>query len=217
MSLEEKMDIVLMGAPGAGKGTQAYKLEKELDYKHISTGDVLRAEIASGSEEGKEIAEIINEGNLISDEMMLSILKKTVEKTPKPIIFDGFPRTVRQAEMLKDMLAELGRTLSKAIVITLPEDTVVQRLSARKQCRLPNGSVKQIGPNFSLQQCQEQEGEIFTRPDDTPEHVLHRLAVYHEQTEPIILFYQRANLYAEVNGDQEPEKVFEELLTVVKA
>ena len=211
------MDIVLMGAPGAGKGTQAYKLEKALDYKHISTGDVLRAEIASGSEQGKAIAEIINEGNLISDEMMLSILKKTVENTPKPIIFDGFPRTVKQAEMLKGMLSELGRTLGKAVVITLPEDTVVQRLSARKQCRLPDGTVKQIGPNFSLQQCQELEGEIFTRPDDTPEHVLHRLAVYHEQTEPIILFYQRANLYAEVNGDQEPEKVFEELLTVVKA
>lgn len=206
-----------MGAPGAGKGTQAYKLEKALDYKHISTGDVLRAEIASGSEQGKAIAEIINEGNLISDEMMLSILKKTVENTPKPIIFDGFPRTVKQAEMLKGMLGELGRTLGKAVVITLPEDTVVQRLSARKQCRLPDGTVKQIGPNFSLQQCQEQEGEIFTRPDDTPEHVLHRLAVYHEQTEPIILFYQRANLYAEVNGDQEPEKVFEELLAVVKA
>lgn len=211
------MDIVLMGAPGAGKGTQAYKLEKALDYKHISTGDVLRAEIASGSEQGKAIAEIINEGNLISDEMMLSILKKTVKNTPKPIIFDGFPRTVKQAEMLKGMLSELGRTLGKAVVITLPEDTVVQRLSARKQCRLPDGTVKQIGPNFSLQQCQEQEGEIFTRPDDTPEHVLHRLAVYHEQTEPIILFYQRANLYAEVNGDQEPEKVFEELLAVVKA
>ena len=211
------MDIVLMGAPGAGKGTQAYKLEKTLNYKHISTGDVLRAEIASGSEQGKEIAEIINEGNLISDEMMLSILKKTVKNTPKPIIFDGFPRTVKQAEMLKGMLSELGRTLGKAVVITLPEDTVVQRLSARKQCRLPDGTVKQIGPNFSLQQCQELEGEIFTRPDDTPEHVLHRLAVYHEQTEPIILFYQRANLYAEVNGDQEPEKVFEELLAVVKA
>ena len=211
------MDIVLMGAPGAGKGTQAYKLEKALDYKHISTGDVLRAEIASGSEQGKAIAEIINEGNLISDEMMLSILKKTVKNTPKPIIFDGFPRTVKQAEMLKGMLGELGHTFGKAVVITLPEDTVVQRLSARKQCRLPDGTVKQIGPNFSLQQCQEQEGEIFTRPDDTPEHVLHRLAVYHEQTEPIILFYQRANLYAEVNGDQEPEKVFEELLAVVKA
>jgi len=217
MSLEEKMDIVLMGAPGAGKGTQALKLEKALDYKHISTGDVLRAEIASGSEEGKEIAAIINNGDLISDEVMLSILKKVVANTKKAIIFDGFPRTVKQAEMLRDMLAELGRTLSKAIVISLPEDTVVQRLSARKQCRLPDGRVKQIGPDFSLQQCEEEEGEIFTRPDDTPEHVLHRLAVYHEQTEPIILFYQRANLYAEVNGDQEPEKVFEELLAVVKA
>lgn len=211
------MDIVLMGVPGAGKGTQALKLEKALDFKHISTGDVLRKEIASGSELGEKIAAIIDNGDLIPDEMMLAILKKEVAQIKQSIIFDGFPRTTAQAQMLKEMLGSLGRKLGKAIAISLPEDVVVERLSSRKQCRLPDGSVKQIGPDFSLQDCQALEGEIFTRPDDTPEHVLHRLAVYHEQTEPIINFYQREGLYAEVNGEQSADQVFEELLAVLKA
>lgn len=211
------MDIVLMGAPGAGKGTQAEKLESALNYRHISTGDVLRQEIASGSELGKQIASIINNGDLISDEMMVSILKNVVSGTDKRIIFDGFPRTVAQAEMLDAMLERLGRKLGKAIAINLPEASVVKRLSARRQCRLPGGSVRQIGPDFSLEDCRAQGGEVFSRPDDTPEHILHRLSVYHKQTEPVVAFYRAAGLYAEVNGDQEPQKVFEDLAAILKA
>lgn len=121
------MDIVLMGAPGAGKGTQAAKLEKELGLKHISTGDVLREEIASGSELGKRVAAIIDGGDLVSDELMVSILKNIVAGTDKGIIFDGFPRTVPQAQMLDDMLKQLGRKLGKAVAIELPEEAAVQR------------------------------------------------------------------------------------------
>ena len=195
------MDIVLMGAPGAGKGTQAAKLEKELGLKHISTGDVLREEIASGSELGKRVAAIIDGGDLVSDELMVSILKNIVAGTDKGIIFDGFPRTVPQAQMLDDMLKQ---------------EAAVQRLSARKQCKLPSGEVKQIGPDFSLEECQKQGGEIFQRPDDTPGHIRHRFAVYHQQTEPVMRFYRQNGLYAEVNGDQDPQAVFEDLLAVLK-
>ena len=210
------MDIVLMGAPGAGKGTQASRLESVLGFKHISTGDVLRAEIASGSELGKQIAQVIDGGDLISDEMMVSILKNVVSGTDKSIIFDGFPRTVAQAEVLNKMLAQLGRKLGKAIEIALPEEEAVKRLSSRKQCKLPGGEVKQIGPDFTLADCQAQGGEIFTRPDDTPEHIRHRFAVYHQQTEPVIRFYRSTGLYAEVNGNADAQQVFEDLLTVLK-
>lgn len=211
------MDIVLMGAPGAGKGTQAERLEKALHYTHISTGDVLRKEIASGSEAGQKIAAIINNGDLISDEWMLSILKQVVAGIQGDIIFDGFPRTVEQAEMLDKMLADLGRQAGKVIDITLPDEVVVARLSARKQCKLPGGEVKQIGPDFSLADCQAQQGEVFVRKDDTPQSVKHRLTVYHKQTEPVLDFYRKAGRFVEVNGNQTPDQVFADVVTALKA
>ena len=206
-----------MGAPGAGKGTQAERLQKELHCTHISTGDVLREEIASGSELGRQIAAVINHGDLISDEMMLSILKKVVAGAKGDIIFDGFPRTVQQAQMLDNMLSKLGRKPGKVILISLPEEAVIARLSARKQCKLPSGETKQIGPNFSLEDCQTQGGEIFTREDDTPQSVSHRLAVFHEQTAPVVDFYRAAGRFVEVNGDQTPDEVFADLLKILKA
>ena len=211
------MDIVLMGAPGAGKGTQAQRLEKQLNYTHISTGDVLRKEIASKSEAGKKIAAIIDNGDLISDEWMLSILKQVVSGIKGNIILDGFPRTVAQAEMLDKMLAELGRKIGKVIEIVLPDEAVVTRLSARKQCKLPSGAIKQIGPDFSLADCQAEGGEVFTRKDDSPESVIYRLAVYHKQTEPIMDFYRAEGRFVEINGNQAPDAVFTELLEVLKA
>jgi len=206
-----------MGAPGAGKGTQAQRLEQELHYKHISTGDMLRREMASGSELGQEIAAVINRGDLIPDEMMLSILKKTVSGIQGSIIFDGFPRTVKQAEMLDNMLAELGRQLGKVINVALADEVVVARLSLRKQCKLPSGETKQIGPDFSLEDCKTQGGEVFTRKDDTLQSISHRLSVYHKQTAPVADFYRLAGRFVEVNGNQTPDKVFADLLAVLKA
>lgn len=211
------MDIVLMGVPGAGKGTQAAKLEEALHGKHISTGDVLRSEIASGSELGKKLSAIIDKGDLIPDEMMVSILKNIVAGTDKSIIFDGFPRTVAQAEMLGEMLGRLGRKLQKAVMIGLPEEIAVQRLSSRRQCKLPGGNARQIGPGFSLEDCAAAGGEVFTRPDDAPEQIRHRFGVYRAQTRPVADFYKQEGIYAEVNGDQEPQKVFEDILAVLKA
>lgn len=206
-----------MGAPGAGKGTQAQQLEKTLHYTHISTGDVLRKEIASGSELGKQVSSIISQGDLISDELMLSILKQVVSEVRGDIIFDGFPRTVRQAEMLDQMLQQLGRSLGKVIHIVLADERVIKRLSTRKQCKLPHGEVKQIGPNFSLEACQAQGGEVFTRKDDMPQSIIHRLSVYHKQTQPVVDFYRQADKFLEVNGDQAPEKVLADLIAILKA
>lgn len=129
------MNIVLMGCPGAGKGTQSAKLQEGLKLKHISTGDVLRAEIASGSELGKKIAGIINAGNLVPDELMISMLENIVKSTDAGIIFDGFPRTVAQAEALNAMLKRFHREISAVIMINLPESEVVKRITSRRQCK----------------------------------------------------------------------------------
>ena len=124
-----------MGCPGAGKGTQSAKLQQKFDLYHISTGDVLRAEIASGSELGKKIAAIINDGNLVPDELMVSMLEKIVSATDKGIIFDGFPRTVAQAEALDSMMKRLNREITEVVMIDLPESEVVSRISSRRQCK----------------------------------------------------------------------------------
>ena len=203
------MNIILMGCPGAGKGTQSAKLQEYFQLKHISTGDVLRAEIASGSALGKQIAGIIDKGNLVSDEMMIAMLENIVKNTNKGIVFDGFPRTVAQAEVLDDMMRRLQRKITKVVMINLPEKEVVGRISSRRQC-------KKCGEILHITSAQEKVcphcgGELYTRPDDTPARVKHRLEIYHKDTLPVKNYYQNSGKYVEINGDQSPEKVFEDI------
>ena len=209
------MNIVLMGCPGAGKGTQSAKLQEEFHLKHISTGDVLRAEIASGSELGKEIAGIINKGNLVPDELMISMLENIVKSTTKGIIFDGFPRTVAQAEALDAMMQRLQRDITEVIMIDLPESEVVSRIASRRQCH-KCGEILHVTPGTEAKACPVCGGELYTRPDDTEERVKHRLEVYHTDTLPVKNYYQNSGKYVEIKGDQTPEKVFEDIVSVLK-
>lgn len=203
------MNIILMGCPGAGKGTQSAKLQEYFQLKHISTGDVLRAEIASGSALGKQIAGIIDKGNLVSDEMMIAMLENIVKNTNKGIVFDGFPRTVAQAEVLDDMMRRLQRKITKVVMINLPEKEVVGRISSRRQCK-KCGEILHI--TFAQEKvCPYCGGELYTRPDDTPARVKHRLEIYHKDTLPVKNYYQNSGKYVEINGDQSPEKVFEDI------
>lgn len=209
------MNIILMGCPGAGKGTQSAKLQEKLNLKHISTGDVLRKEIASGSEMGKQIAGIINKGNLVPDEMMVSTLEKIVSSTQQGIIFDGFPRTVAQAEALDDMMQRLHREITKVVMIDLPENEVINRISSRRQCT-KCGEILRVNLNDSLKKCPACGGELYIRPDDTPERAKHRLEVYHKDTLPVKNYYLNSGKYVEVNGNQTPEQVFEDIESVIK-
>ncbi len=209
------MNIVLMGCPGAGKGTQSAKLQDVFHLKHISTGDVLRGEIASGSELGKRIAQIINQGNLVPDELMISMLEKIVSTTDKGIIFDGFPRTVAQAQALDDMMQRLHREVSQVVMISLPESEVVGRISSRRQCR-KCGEILHVGPEATSNACPVCGGELYTRPDDTPERVKHRLEVYHKDTLPVKSFYQTSGKYVEINGNQTPDQVFKDICSVLE-
>lgn len=209
------MNIVLMGCPGAGKGTQSAKLQDTFHLKHISTGDVLRGEVASGSELGKQIAQIINQGNLVPDELMISMLEKIVSSTDRGIIFDGFPRTVAQAQALDEMMQRLHREITQVVMISLPESEVVGRISSRRQCRTC-GEILHVGPKSASNACPACGGELYTRPDDTPERVKHRLEVYHKDTLPVKNYYQNSGKYVEINGNQTPDQVFKDICSVLE-
>ena len=209
------MNIILMGCPGAGKGTQSAKLLQTFPLQHISTGDVLRAEIASGSELGKQVGEIINQGNLVPDELMVRMLEKIVKSTQKGIIFDGFPRTVAQAEALDAMLKRLQRTITHVIMIDLPAEEVVNRICSRKQCK-KCGAILAVDSKNPLSKCPSCGGELYTRPDDTPQRAMHRLEVYRQSTLPVKNYYRNSGKYVEVNGNQMPEQVFEDIKKILE-
>lgn len=209
------MNIILMGCPGAGKGTQSAKLQQQLGLHHISTGDVLRTEIASGSVLGQQIAQMINQGNLVPDALMISMLEGIVKATQRGIIFDGFPRTVTQAHVLDDMMARLQREISHVVMITLPEEEVVKRICSRRQCKTC-GEILHVDLAAPLAKCPVCGGELYSRPDDTPARAKHRLEIYHQDTLPVKNYYQHSGKYVEVNGHQTPEKVFEDIAKILK-
>lgn len=200
-----------MGCPGAGKGTQSAKLKETLNLKHISTGDVLRAEMAAGTELGKQVSALINQGNLVPDELMISMLQNIISATTQGVILDGFPRTVAQAQALDTMMQRLGRQISAVVMIDLPETEVVKRLSSRRMC-------KQCGKPAATttQKTCECGGELYVRKDDAPESVKHRLEVYKKQTLPVKEFYQNSGKYIEINGNQTPQQVFEDICSVLE-
>ena len=204
-----------MGCPGAGKGTQSAKLQQQLGLHHISTGDVLRTEIASGSVLGQQIAQMINQGNLVPDALMISMLEGIVKATQQGIIFDGFPRTVTQAHVLDDMMARLQREISHVVMITLPEEEVVKRICSRRQCKTC-GEILHVDLAAPLAKCPVCGGELYSRPDDTPARAKHRLEIYHQDTLPVKNYYQHSGKYVEVNGNQTPEKVFEDIAKILK-
>lgn len=205
------MNIVLMGCPGAGKGTQSAKLKETWGLKHISTGDVLRGEMAAGTQIGKQVAALINHGNLVPDELMIAMLENIIASTDQGVILDGFPRTVAQAQALDAMMSRLGREISAVVMIDLPEAEVVKRLSTRRLC-------KKCGKPAATttQPTCECGGELYVRADDAPESVKHRLEVYRAQTLPVKNFYANSGKYVEINGNQTPQQVFEDICKVLK-
>lgn len=209
------MNIVLMGCPGAGKGTQSAKMQDKFHLYHISTGDVLRAEIAKGSELGKKIAGIINKGNLVPDALMISMLENIVKSTDKGIIFDGFPRTVAQAEALDSMMKRLNRKVTHVIMITLPEEEIISRITSRRQCK-KCGEIYHVDPSSPLPTCKACGGELYTRADDTAERVKHRIDVYHQETLPVKDYYKNSGVYKEVDGHQTPDQVFAEISNILE-
>jgi adenylate kinase len=184
-------NIVIFGAPGSGKGTQSDKMIDKYGLDHISTGDVLRSEIKKGSELGKTAAGYIDNGQLIPDELMVSILASVYDSfvDSKGVIFDGFPRTIPQAEALKKMLEERGDKVAAMIELDVPEDELMKRLILR--------------------------GQLSGRADDNEETIKKRLVVYHSQTQPLIEWYKNEGVHYHINGLGELDKIFEDICQVI--
>lgn len=213
------MHILLMGPPGAGKGTQAAALVKELGVPHISTGDMFRAAIKEGTEMGKKAKAFIDVGNLVPDEVTIGIVRERLAKDDckKGFILDGFPRTVGQADALKGILSELGLALDKVLNISVPASELIERAVGRRICKACGATYHlKFNPTKEEGKCDECGGELYQRADDTAETMGNRLKKYEESTKPLIDYYTAAGVYAEVDGLQDISKVTESLVAVLK-
>ena len=199
------MNIVLLGAPGAGKGTQAQKLVAEYGLAHISTGDLLRAAIKEGSKLGKKAKGYMDEGKLVPDDLVIDLVKERLEAddAQKGFILDGFPRNTAQAVTLDSELGAMGRTLDAALLVSVEPAVIVERLSSRRTCR----SCGYTAP-AGVDTCPRCGGEMYQRDDDKPETIQHRLDVYESQTAPLVEYYRGHSILKEVDGNRPVDEVY---------
>ena len=212
------MRIIMLGAPGAGKGTQAKKIAARYSIPHISTGDIFRANIKDGTELGKKAKTYIDQGHLVPDELVVDIVIDRVQQQDcaDGYVLDGFPRTIPQAEALDKALAEMGQSIDYAINVEVPDENIVQRMSGRRAC-VNCGATYHIvyAPTKKENVCDTCEGELILRDDDKPETVQERLNVYHEQTQPLIDYYTQQDKLVEVDGTIDIEKVFDAIVKIL--
>jgi adenylate kinase len=205
-----ELNLILMGPPGAGKGTQAERLVDDFDLPYYATGDILRAAIHEGTELGREAKPIVEAGDLVPDELMTGVIMERLDKPEAEdgFILDGFPRTIRQAEALDDALERRGRSLTAALLIDAPGEEVIRRLSGRRICA-KNGHVyhMEFDPPENDEVCDQDGSRLIQRDDDKPATIEKRLAVYRQQTEPVIDWYDERGALRRFDGSRAPEEV----------
>jgi adenylate kinase len=209
-----QFNLILLGPPGAGKGTQAGRIVAEYGIPHISTGDILRAAVKNQTQMGLEAKKFMDSGELVPDSVVIGIVKDRLQEpdTAKGFLMDGFPRTIPQAEALDAALEGLGRAVTKTLVLLVDEDLLIRRLTGRRICRSCQTPFHVM---FSRPKkegvCDVCGGELYQRDDDTEATVRNRLEVYRAQTEPLIDYYDRAGVVVRIDGAQEPEKTYEDI------
>jgi adenylate kinase len=206
------MRIILFGPQGAGKGTQAGKLAERTEAAHISTGDLVRAEIKGGTELGKKVQEYNDRGELVPDEIIIQMARPHLE-APNWIL-DGFPRTEGQAQALDEALQEMGVVLDKVVALEAPDELLVERLSGRRQSEA-TGRIYHVEYNPPPEESEEDPGPFVQRKDDSEETIRRRLESYHEQTEPLKDYYAEKGLLATVDATRPIDEVTQDILTVV--
>lgn len=214
------MKIIMLGAPGAGKGTQAKKIADKYKIPHISTGDIFRANIKEGTELGLKAKQFMDQGLLVPDEVTIGMLLDRIHQADceNGYVLDGFPRTIPQAESLTKALGEMGEQIDFAIDVDVPDENIVNRMSGRRAC-LKCGATYHVtfAPPKKEGICDVCGSELVLRDDDKPETVQKRLSVYHEQTQPLIEYYKKAGVLHSVDGTQEMEAVFAGITAILGA
>ena len=214
------MKIIMLGAPGAGKGTPAKMIAEKYSIPHVSTGDIFRANIKNGTELGMEAKKYMDQGLLVPDELTVKILLDRVaaDDCKNGYVLDGFPRTIPQAEVLDKALAELNESIDYAINVDVPDENIVKRMSGRRAC-VTCGATYHIEHVPPKQEgiCDKCNSQLILRDDDKPETVLNRLKVYHEQTQPLIDFYDAKGVLKSVDGTVDMQDVFNAIVSILEA
>lgn len=214
------MKIIMLGAPGAGKGTQAKKIAEKYQIPHVSTGDIFRSNIKEGTQLGRKAKEYMDQGALVPDELTIGMLMDRIqqEDCKNGYVLDGFPRTIPQAESLQKAITEMGQKIDFAINVDVPDENIINRMSGRRAC-ISCGATYHIvyNPSKVAGICDVCGSELVLRDDDKPETVKKRLAVYHDQTRPLIDYYKEAGVLVNVDGTQELNKVFSDITDILGA
>lgn len=212
------MKIIMLGAPGAGKGTQAKKIAEKYSIPHISTGDIFRANIKNGTELGQKAKTYMDQGLLVPDDLVVDLVVDRVNQTDcsSGYVLDGFPRTIPQAEALDKALAELGQKMDFAIDVEVPDGNIIKRMSGRRAC-VDCGATyhMEYAPAKKEGVCDNCGGSLILRDDDKPETVQKRLGVYHDQTQPLIEYYKTAGILKVVDGTIGINEVFDEIVKIL--
>jgi len=208
------MNLVLLGPPGSGKGTQGERLQEDLELPYYATGDILRAAVREGTELGKAAKDYMDRGDLVPDEVIVGMIGERIDsdEAADGFILDGFPRTAPQAEALAAKLSELRRELTAVLLIEVSDEEVVRRLGGRRTC-VENGHVFHVEFNPPRQAgvCDVDGSELITRDDDEPEVIRHRLEQYHEKTAPLVEHYDSQSLLRQIDGAAAPDAVADEI------
>ena len=213
------MRLILLGPPGAGKGTQAFRLAARVDAPHVATGELLRSARALGTETGMRAAQFMDDGELVPDEVVLGVLQERLAQPDarSGFVLDGFPRNAAQAKALDEILEEIGHKLDAVIALEVPDSVIVDRLSNRWTCVKCGRVYSPSTPPKELGKCNADGTELIRRRDDEPEVIQHRLRVYRKETEPLIAYYEDRGLLTRVNGVGGLEEVLDRMVASVPA
>lgn len=213
------LNIVFMGPPGAGKGTQAENIIKEFGIPHISTGDAFRSAMSQGTELGKKLKEYVDAGKLVPDEITNEVVKERLqqEDCQSGFLLDGYPRTIAQAEALDQMMASMGKALDYVINLSVDRNLLLARLTGRRVCKSCGAAYHvEFNPPSAAGKCDKCSGELYQRSDDTEEKVAVRLDEYINKTAPLLDYYKNKGLLRDINGENDIEQVADQILSVLR-